>query len=95
MLWILGSVVAASVVSFFLYWKDKRAAVRGAWRTRERTLLLWSLLGGWPGALLGQKLFRHKRRKLRFMAPFWACTVVHVGAVALLLWWLYSPDTAQ
>lgn len=95
MLWILGSMVAASVVSFFLYWKDKRAAVKGGWRTRERTLLLWSLLGGWPGALAGQRLFRHKRRKLKFMAPFWLCVVAHVCVATLIVWLLYSPDASQ
>ncbi|MEO9655420.1 DUF1294 domain-containing protein [Marinomonas sp.] len=42
------------------------AAKRGHWRVSEFKLHLLSLLGGWPGAMLSQKLFRHKVSKKRF-----------------------------
>ena len=61
------AVAAMSVFSFFLFGVDKRRAVRGAFRIRERTLLLSALLGG-PGALLGMRLFHHKTRKPLFRA---------------------------
>jgi uncharacterized membrane protein YsdA (DUF1294 family) len=38
------------------------------------------LAGGWPGALAGQAVFRHKRCKGAYMAVFGAIAVVHVGA---------------
>ena len=90
---MLGIVAAAyalaSAVSFVAYAWDKRAAQKGRWRTRERTLLLIDLLGGWPGGLAAQRLLRHKRRKRSYMIRFALVVLAHValwvGAVAL--WW--------
>ena len=79
---ILVVYVAMSVVTFFAYGLDKRAAVRGRTRTRERTLHLLEALGGFPGALAGQAVFRHKRRKLSYMVVFWLIVVGHVAAWA-------------
>lgn len=49
-----------SVVTFVAYALDKSAARAGNWRTPESTLLLLGLAGGWPGALVAQRLLRHK-----------------------------------
>ena len=35
------------------------------------------LLGGWPGALLAQQMFRHKTRKLSYQLSFWLIVAVH------------------
>jgi uncharacterized membrane protein YsdA (DUF1294 family) len=45
------------------------------WRVRETTLHFLELIGGWPGALLGQHYFQHKTRKTAFQIPFWAIVV--------------------
>lgn len=66
-----------SLIAFFAYWRDKRSAERGAWRTPEQSLHLFELLGGWPGAFLAQRLFRHKTRKLSFLLPFWGIVLLH------------------
>lgn len=73
-----------SLITFIAYAIDKLAARRGGERIRERTLHLLALCGGWPGALAGQWLFRHKTRKPSFQACFWL-TVLLNGA--LLLGW--------
>ena len=70
-----------SVLAFALYGSDKTAAGRGGWRTPEATLHAVALLGGWPGALLAQRVFRHKTRKQPFRTVFW-CTVAANCAVA-------------
>jgi uncharacterized membrane protein YsdA (DUF1294 family) len=78
--------VLLSLVALFLYRADKRAAQRGTWRTRESTLHLVALLGGWPGALVGRRLFRHKTRKQPFVTILWLTVVAHcAGAVSLLV----------
>ncbi len=51
---------------FCIYWWDKRAAGTGDWRVRETTLLALAFLGGGIGALLAQRLLRHKTRKSPF-----------------------------
>ncbi len=79
----LGYLVA-SVVTFFAYAFDKRAAERGNWRTSEGTLHLMALLCGWPGALLAQQLLRHKSAKSEFRAVFWATAVLNTGALVVL-----------
>src|SRR5690606_9186785 len=60
---VLGLYLAASAIAFVAYALDKSAARNGRWRTAESTLHLFGLAGGWPGALLAQRLLRHKSRK--------------------------------
>lgn len=81
----IGVYVLMSAVAFAVYWADKRRATRGAWRISEGTLHGIELLGGWPGALAAQRVFRHKWRKGGYMAIFW--TIVGAHAVAWA-WWL-------
>lgn len=72
-----------SLATFAAYGLDKRAARRpGARRTPERTLHILALLGGWPGGLLAQRAFRHKRSKPRFMRVFWLTAAIHISALA-------------
>jgi uncharacterized membrane protein YsdA (DUF1294 family) len=44
-----------SLITFVVYYLDKRAARLGRPRTPEATLHVLELLGGWPGALLAQR----------------------------------------
>lgn len=74
-----------SLVAFMLYRHDERAAQGGKARTRERTLHLADLLGGWPGGLLAQDRLRHKTRKAPFQLVFWATVALNCGALGWLL----------
>ncbi|RBP48884.1 DUF1294 domain-containing protein [Arenicella xantha] len=82
---VLLWIVLLSVISLLFYWSDKRAAEQGHWRTTERSLHVLSLLGGWPGALLAQKIIRHKSSKKSFQWVFWLTVLVNVGAVVWIL----------
>jgi uncharacterized membrane protein YsdA (DUF1294 family)/cold shock CspA family protein len=75
--WPLLVYPVVSLLTFALYWDDKRSATRGTWRTSEAMLHLFELLGGWPGALIAQQMFRHKTRKVSFQVVFWAIVLVH------------------
>src|SRR5215210_4399451 len=74
-----------SSIAFVLYRHDKRAAQSGKRRTRERTLHLVDVLGGWPGGLLAQDHQRHKTRKTAFQLAFWGTVVVNCIALLWLL----------
>ena len=64
-----------SSITFAFYGYDKMQARNLEWRVRETTLHFLGLIGGWPGALLGQHYFQHKTRKTAFQIPFWAIVV--------------------
>lgn len=82
--WLPLAYLIVSVVTYLVYYFDKRAASAGARRTPESTLHLFALLGGWPGAMLAQQLLRHKSVKPEFRSVFWATVVLNVaGFVAL------------
>ena len=81
-LFVLGLYLVASAVSFLLYKHDKSAAQKGRWRTNENTLHLFSLIGGWPGAFVAQRLLRHKSSKESFRNLFWATVVINCVALS-------------
>jgi len=80
---VIGMYVAMSFVSFVTYARDKSAARRGRGRVRERSLHLIDLLGGWPGALVAQHVFRHKRRKPSFFLVTWLIAAGHVALIVM------------
>jgi uncharacterized membrane protein YsdA (DUF1294 family)/cold shock CspA family protein len=82
---ILWLYLAASITTFIVYAFDKSAARKDQWRTQESTLHLLAIVGGWPGALTAQKLFRHKSRKQSFQIVFWATVVINCGTLGWLL----------
>ena len=71
---VLFFYLVASTITFLMYAFDKSAAMKQAWRIAENTLHVLSMVGGWPGALAGQRLLRHKSRKTSFQVsrrPAW------------------------
>ena len=84
---VAAAYAAVSAVTFAAYGLDKRAARRGTRRTPEVTLHLLSLLGGWPGALVAQRTFRHKTVKQPFRAVFWCTVALNCLALGLLVAW--------
>jgi uncharacterized membrane protein YsdA (DUF1294 family)/cold shock CspA family protein len=90
-IWVHALYAATTVGCFAAYALDKSAARTGGWRLAERSLLLLGLIGGWPGAIVAQQLFRHKTRKRAFLAEFWASVALNVIAFTILS----SPLSAQ
>lgn len=74
--------LAMSLLTAASYAVDKAAAQRGGWRTRESTLHLLALLGGWPGALLARQACRHKTTKQPFGTMLWLTVVANSLALA-------------
>jgi uncharacterized membrane protein YsdA (DUF1294 family)/cold shock CspA family protein len=82
---LLAPYCLFSVVGFAMYRADKIAAERGTWRTSEATLHAIALLGGWPGALVARRAFRHKTTKQPFRTIFWGTVIANCVALAWLL----------
>ncbi|WP_162291240.1 DUF1294 domain-containing protein [Vogesella sp. LIG4] len=83
---VAGLYLFFSLLTYVVYARDKRAAQLRRWRTRESTLHLLSLLGGWPGAWLAQRRLRHKSSKLAFQFWYRGSIAANLG----LLVWLHS-----
>ena len=81
----LAVYAVMSAVTFLFYWADKRRARAGAWRISEAMLHGCEVLGGWPGALLAQRVLRHKTQKTSYVFVLWAIILVHGASWA---WWL-------
>lgn len=79
-----------SVVTFAAFWADKRRARRGTWRIPERTLHTMELLGGWPGALAGRRVLRHKSVKRSYSAVLWLIVALHAAGWAAWAWLAYG-----
>lgn len=93
--WWVWLIVPLTIsgLAFFVYRSDKKRAEAGDWRVSEGTLHFLSLIGGWPGAFLGQRVFRHKTSKRWFQFVFWSIVAVHEFlAVDSLQNWRLSSD---
>ena len=80
--------VFINIFTFLAYWKDKRAAINGQWRISEKDLHTLELLGGWSGALLGQKILHHKNRKQSYQLVFWLVPLVQISFILFVLQYL-------
>jgi len=83
---ILAWSLACSLFSISQYALDKRRSRISGPRIRERTLLLTALAGGWPGALIAQRWFRHKTRKQPYKTRLWLVIALHILTVSVIIW---------
>lgn len=82
-LWLL----LVNLHTFAAFWFDKRAALRGTWRTPESSLLMGALLGGTPGAFLARRMFRHKTRKQPFVGQLRAIAFLQIVGLGGVIGW--------
>ncbi len=63
---------------------DKRRAVRGLWRIRERTMFAVAAAGGSAGILAGMYLFRHKTMHRKFTVGIPLILICQIITAAVL-----------
>ena len=80
---LLIYLAVMNILGFALMGTDKSRARNGKWRIRERTLFLFSLLGGSIGTLTGMYVFRHKTIHWYFVIGM---PLILVAQLALVLW---------
>ena len=86
---IIGAYLAViNLLSIILTTYDKRAARRGSWRVKERTLLLVSLIGGSIAMLAIMRLIRHKTKRFKFMLGIPVIIILQVAVIILIIWHL-------
>ncbi|MBL1229448.1 DUF1294 domain-containing protein [Enterococcus sp. BWB1-3] len=80
-LWIY--LIIINLYVFFIMYYDKSQAKKGGWRIPEHRILTAGIIGGGPAGLIGQQIFRHKSRKLKFYAAFILGSFVFCGILYL------------
>ena len=85
LLFIVFHLVAINISTFIAYGVDKRAAQQGQWRVSEKDLHMLEFLGGWIGALMGQRFFRHKTTKKSYQAMYKLMIVLEFAGIWFIL----------
>ena len=81
-------IIVISVISFILPIVDKKKAKKGKWRIKERTLFLFSGLGGSLAMYLSMVFFRHKTKHKSFMIGIPVIFFVQV-AIVVAVWYFF------
>lgn len=98
--WVAIFAVVVSSVTYFFYSRDKRMAVIGGFRISEIRLHVLELIGGWPGAFIAQRRFRHKCSKRAYRFGFWLIVLCHQlvavdallgGEISYMTWTFIRP----
>lgn len=93
---LAGVPLAVSLLTFLAYRSDKRRAEAGEWRIAESTLHLAELAGGWPGAFLAQRTFRHKTSKESYQVVFWIIVLLYqIVALDSLIGWRFTKEVLR
>ncbi len=79
---ICAGFLIVNFVSGVIIWVDKQRALKDELRVKEETLLVWALLGGWPGGIWSMKSFRHKISKQPFIVKYLFAATLNLGVTA-------------
>ncbi len=74
-----------NIITFFYFGLDKLKSQLQHRRISEKMLWILSAIGGSVGALLGMNFFRHKTKKLSFMAGIAVTLMVQISLILFLL----------
>ena len=88
MIYIAAYLAAISLLAIILTVRDKRAAKRNKWRTRESTLLLVAVLGGSVAMLLTMHVIRHKTKHAKFTVGLPMIFALQIAAAMTVWRWL-------
>ena len=83
---VVAYILTVSVIAMLVTAIDKAAAIKQKRRIRERTLFVWSLLGGSVAMYLTMLGIRHKTRHTRFMIGIPFIIVLQIAAVFAYLY---------
>lgn len=78
-------LISINIVTFLAYGADKKAAIAKNRRIPEAHLHALEFLGGWIGAIIGQKVFNHKTKKTSYQSFFWAMLIMEVLVIYIIL----------
>lgn len=85
MRYLLWYYLIMTGIGFIIMGEDKRRAVKGKWRIKEKTLFIAALLGGALGTTLGMYCFRHKTKHAAFRFGLPVLFLMHLLLLIVLI----------
>ncbi|MDX2089093.1 MAG: DUF1294 domain-containing protein [Kofleriaceae bacterium] len=82
---VMGAYALTSLITFVVFGFDKHRAAKKGRRVPERTLFGLTFAFGFPGAIAGMLVFRHKTRKRPFIVKTALIIVAHLVLVAMVV----------
>lgn len=79
-------VCLLSIATYAAFGWDKWKAKRESGRIPEKTLHVMAVVGGWPGAVWGQRMFRHKTVKQPFRWILNLMIGIHIAVAGFALY---------
>jgi uncharacterized membrane protein YsdA (DUF1294 family) len=86
MKYLIIYLIVINLVAVIATVADKRKAKKGAWRIKERTLLIISALGGSIAMLITMKKIRHKTKHKKFMVGIPAIIIAQLLLAIASIW---------
>ncbi|HIQ46763.1 MAG TPA: DUF1294 domain-containing protein [Sulfurovum sp.] len=77
-IYAISYYILIGIFTYYLYAKDKASSQDGNWRISENTLHVFSLFGGWTGALIAQNKLKHKSSKTNFKISFFISIIFNI-----------------
>lgn len=77
-------LISINLITFILFWNDKRRSKRTGRRIPEKMLLGLCVIGGSVGGILGMQVFHHKTKHLQFSLGMPIILILQVGLVIFL-----------
>ena len=82
---LLYYLIVITIVTFLVYGIDKWKAKQGSWRISEASLLILAVIGGSIGALLGMKVWHHKKMHKKFKYGLPLILLAQIALIYLIL----------
>ncbi len=85
MLFFVFQIISMNITTFIAYGVDKKRAQTKKYRVSEETLIWLQILGGFVGAVVGQKYFKHKTKKASFRKRFWLAFILELAIIIYII----------
>ena len=81
MWYFLLYLLIINLLSFLMFYIDKRKAIKDKWRIKESSLHLVSFAGGVYGSIAGMLLFHHKTKKIKLCLITALAFIVNIAMI--------------
>ena len=72
-------ICVMSIITLIAYAIDKKKAMNGKWRTKEKTLLTLSMMGGSIGGIIALYGLRHKNKHSYFVVVNFTSLIIDIA----------------